>query len=95
MKKLENLIYARAVSHGLCRTIEAAKAKASWDGQEFDLINLPMVVSCGGCEMTMGAFSAWIDNRGVFFCQDCVEEDERVSAVRDDLEADEAFELER
>lgn len=36
--------------------------------------NLPMVVSCSCCGMTMTLPSAWIDDEGYTYCSDCAED---------------------
>ncbi len=38
---------------------------------EFDKHNLPMVVACTNCTMTMPIFSCWIDEEDFTFCGDC------------------------
>jgi len=40
-------------------------------GSEFAKYDLPMVVSCFNCEMTMVFFSALIDGDGRIFCSEC------------------------
>ena len=47
-------------------------------GNWFTENNLPMVVKCSCCEMSMASPCAWIDNDGYVFCTECagVNEDE-------------------
>ena len=33
--------------------------------------SLPMIVSCSCCQMTMALPSAWIDENGYLYCDDC------------------------
>lgn len=40
-------------------------------GEWFAENNLPMIVKCTCCEMTMALPSAMIDNEGEIFCPDC------------------------
>ncbi len=94
MRLLKSVIFERAVSHGLCRSIEEAQAKESWNGEELGLIRIPMVVECRYCAMTMTAFRAYIHKLGIFICQGCVEEDEYVDTLRKDLTDEESLELE-
>jgi Zn finger protein HypA/HybF involved in hydrogenase expression len=45
------------------------------NGSEFDKHDIPMVVRCTGCQMTMVVTSATIDDKtGETFCPSCSEE---------------------
>ena len=41
-------------------------------GEWFANNNLPMIVQCTCCEMTMALPSAMINDAGIIFCQNCV-----------------------
>jgi len=43
------------------------------DGQWFADHDIPMIVSCTCCEMTMLVTSALVDNENQVFCSDCGE----------------------
>ena len=42
------------------------------NGEWFTENNLPMIVHCTCCEMTMALPSAMINNEGEIFCQNCM-----------------------
>ncbi len=46
------------------------------DGQWFADHDIPMIVSCTCCEMTMVVISALVDNEGQVFCSGCGELEE-------------------
>lgn len=35
--------------------------------------DLPMIVRCSCCEMSMAISSAWIDEEGYIYCSDCAD----------------------
>jgi len=49
--------------------------KGSIPGSWFSEHNLPMIVQCSCCTMTMAAPSAWIDEEGYTYCSCCAEID--------------------
>lgn len=38
--------------------------------------DIPMVVDCSCCEMTMASPSAWVDDEGYTYCADCADIEE-------------------
>lgn len=45
------------------------------DGAWFAQHNLPMVVRCSCCDMTMASPNAFVDNAGYTYCSGCKGED--------------------
>ena len=45
--------------------------KGNVPGSWFMANSLPMVVKCACCEMSMASPSAWIDEDGYIYCNDC------------------------
>lgn len=55
------------------RNLEIPKEEVS--GEWFTKHNLPMVVSCKCCEMSMILFSASVDEDGYCYCEGCAREE--------------------
>lgn len=50
--------------------------KGSISGEWFAENGLPMVVSCRCCEMLMASPSAWVDDDGYIYCDNCADVEE-------------------
>lgn len=68
---------------------ELKEGETGWNGEVFYKINLPMVVACYNCGMTMTIISrnVRVQDDNIFWCKDCCpEKDENVGG--DDANAE-------
>ena len=61
--------FAEYIDQNLCIKMPEGTISGEW----FYEHQIPMVVACCCCRMTMASPSAWIDDEGYIYCSDCAD----------------------